>query len=76
MRFICEIRVIFLFFFLTVSWTSIAQNQTLRFDHIGIEEGLSAESVSTILQDTKGYIWFGTWDGLNKYDGYSFTKYR
>jgi ligand-binding sensor domain-containing protein len=55
---------------------STAQNESLRFEHIGIEEGLSNENVTQILQDSKGYIWFGTFDGLNKYDGYSFTKYR
>jgi ligand-binding sensor domain-containing protein/signal transduction histidine kinase len=53
-----------------------AQNENLRFEHIGIEEGLSNENVTQIFQDSKGYIWFGTFDGLNKYDGYSFTKYR
>lgn len=52
------------------------QNEILRFEHLGVEEGLSNESVTSILQDSKGYIWVGTTDGLNKYDGYSFTKYR
>ena len=60
----------------SVTQNSIAQNESLRFEHIGIEEGLSGETVSAIMQDSKGYIWFGTWDGLNKYDGYTFTKYR
>ena len=55
---------------------SIAQNEPLRFEHIGIEEGLSNNNVTAILQDRKGYIWFGTMDGLNKYDGYSFTRYQ
>ena len=55
---------------------AIAQNESLRFEHIGIEEGLSNENVTAILQDRKGYIWFGTADGLNKYDGYTFTKYQ
>ena len=48
----------------------------MHFEHIGIEEGLSNNNVTAILQDSKGYIWFGTMDGLNKYDGYSFTKYQ
>src|SRR6476469_11044389 len=58
------------------SWHSSAQNEGLRFEHIGIEEGLSHDNITPILQDSKGYIWIGTVDGLNKYDGYSFTKYR
>ncbi len=50
--------------------------QNLRFEHIGTEEGLSNAETTAILQDSKGYIWIGTMDGLNKYDGYTFTKYR
>jgi ligand-binding sensor domain-containing protein len=53
-----------------------AQNEGLRFEHIGLEEGLSNETVTTILQDKKGFLWFGTFDGLFKYDGYSFIKYQ
>ncbi len=54
----------------------LGQNQSLRFDHIGIEEGLLNENVTAILQDSKGFMWFGTFDGLYKYDAYSFTKYQ
>ena len=62
--------------FVSFNKKSNAQNERLRFEHIGIEEGLSNENVTQIFQDSKGYIWIGTFDGLNKYDGYSFTKYR
>ena len=41
-----------------------------------MQQGLSSNNVTNILQDSKGYIWIGTEDGLNKYDGYSFTKYK
>ena len=55
---------------------SNAQNESLRFESIGFEQGL-ANNITSILQDSKGYIWIGTdGDGLVKYDGYSFTKYR
>ena len=69
-------RLFAIIFFFCAGIKCISQIESLRFEHLGIEEGLSAESISAILQDTKGYIWFGTWDGLNKYDGYTFTKYR
>ena len=62
--------------FLSFSTNTNAQIESLRFEHLGIEEGLSNENVTQIFQDSKGYIWIGTFDGLNKYDGYSFTKYR
>jgi signal transduction histidine kinase/ligand-binding sensor domain-containing protein len=48
----------------------------LRFERIGIEDGLSHSAVWHILQDSEGYMWFGTQDGLNRYDGHSFTVYR
>lgn len=51
-------------------------NCVIRFDHINIEQGLSQSSVHAILQDSRGYLWFGTSDGLNRYDGYSFTIYK
>ncbi|HSB02059.1 MAG TPA: two-component regulator propeller domain-containing protein, partial [Anaerolineales bacterium] len=48
----------------------------LRFDHIGSEQGLSQSSVRVILQDRLGFLWFGTEDGLNRYDGYTFKTYK
>ncbi len=53
-----------------------AQYQYLQFDHIGIEQGLSHSNVICMLQDSRGFMWFGTWDGLNKYDGYSIKVYK
>ncbi|MBC7865325.1 MAG: hypothetical protein IAF38_20285 [Bacteroidia bacterium] len=44
-------------------------SQTVRFRHLTVEEGLSQNAVTAILQDKKGFIWVGTFDGLNKYDG-------
>ena len=54
----------------------LAQNQPVKFERIGLEQGLSQNSVRCILQDRKGFLWFGTEDGLNKYDGYRFTVYK
>ncbi|MGB8983588.1 MAG: two-component regulator propeller domain-containing protein, partial [Anaerolineales bacterium] len=51
-------------------------NCVLRFDHIGIEQGLSQSSVRVIFQDSRGFLWFGTEDGLNRYDGYTFKIYK
>lgn len=51
-------------------------NPSIRFERIGIKDGLSHSSVTTILQDSQGYIWLGTEDGLNRHDGYSFRVYR
>ena len=76
MKLLSKYCILFLTLIFGLKQDCIAQSGDLRFEHIGIEEGLSGENVSAIMQDRKGYIWFGTWDGLNKYDGYTFTKYR
>src|SRR5689334_5207151 len=44
--------------------------------YIGIEHGLSNNAVTTIYQDRQGFMWFGTYDGLNRYDGYGFEVFR
>jgi signal transduction histidine kinase/ligand-binding sensor domain-containing protein len=51
-------------------------DQPIRFERISLEEGLSQSSIYCILQDSRGFLWFGTEDGLNKYDGYTFSVYR
>ena len=61
-----------------VSTTSLPQvcKCVLRFDRISIEQGLSQSSVWVIFQDSRGLLWFGTEDGLNRYDGYTFKTYK
>lgn len=48
----------------------------IKFENISIKDGLSQSSPNCIFQDSKGLIWIGTEDGLNKYDGYSFQVYK
>lgn len=48
----------------------------LQFQQINSDEGLSQNYISCLLQDDKGYMWIGTKDGLNRYDGYQFEIYR
>ncbi|HZW03763.1 MAG TPA: two-component regulator propeller domain-containing protein, partial [Anaerolineaceae bacterium] len=50
--------------------------QPVRFETIDVEDGLSQSTVWVILQDAQGFLWFGTDDGLNRYDGYAFEVYR
>lgn len=44
--------------------------------HYSTEDGLSHERVTCMLKDREGFMWFGTWDGLNRFDGHNFTTYK
>lgn len=48
----------------------------IKIQYLGIEKGLSNNAVTSIYQDRRGFIWVGTYDGLNRYDGYDFLVYR
>jgi ligand-binding sensor domain-containing protein/signal transduction histidine kinase len=50
--------------------------RSVRFERLSIEQGLSQQSVLTILQDRRGFMWFGTQAGLNRFDGYRMTVFR
>ena len=55
---------------------SAAQISDVRFRHISNEQGLSNSTILCTFQDSRGFIWFGTRDGLNRYDGVKVTIYR
>jgi ligand-binding sensor domain-containing protein/signal transduction histidine kinase len=54
----------------------LALKENLRFQRLSVKDGLSQNTVKCIIQDSRGFIWFGTSDGLNRYDGSTFHKYR
>lgn len=56
--------------------SAFAQQSNVNFKHITVEEGLSQSTVKSVLKDSQGYMWFGTRDGLNRYDGYRITIYK
>lgn len=56
------------YFFFLLSLPTIGQDN-YRFGHVGIEEGLSHPDIGAIFEDSRGYLWIGTQDGLNKYNG-------
>jgi signal transduction histidine kinase/ligand-binding sensor domain-containing protein/DNA-binding response OmpR family regulator len=66
-----------LFFILLTVGTSWAQKNTaVSFKHLTTNEGLSQSTVTSIIQDDQGFMWFATQDGLNKYDGKSLRVYK
>jgi len=64
-----------LFIILLFNSNVISQSH-IAFSHLTVEDGLSQSSVTCILQDSKGFMWLGTQDGLNKYDGYTFKIFK
>jgi signal transduction histidine kinase/ligand-binding sensor domain-containing protein len=70
------VRAVLLLIFLLPLLPLSAQPADLKFDHIGLEHGLSQSTVYAVTQDAQGFIWFGTQDGLNRYDGYSIKIFK
>ena len=58
------------------SCVAYSQYNSVQFEHLSVNDGLSQLSVVSIYQDTEGFLWFGTRNGLNKYDGYNFHIFR
>src|SRR5690606_13256846 len=54
----------------------LTQPREPRFKTYSTESGLSHNGVACIIEDAEGFIWFGTWDGLNRYDGNDFVVYK
>ena len=70
-------KVIFIVSALFFSEVICAYNsETITFSHISINDGLSQNTVFSITQDKSDNMWFATYDGVNRYDGYEFTVYR
>lgn len=74
-----KIFIILISLILLIANLSLAKDYkefVVKFSNISIEDGLSQSSVYSVFQDEYGFIWFGTEDGLNRYNGYDFTVYR
>ena len=50
--------------------------EPIRFSNLSLDDGLSQSTVYAVAQDARGFMWLGTEDGLNRFDGYGFTTYR
>ena len=68
-------RLLFQICIFLITFTVNAQYH-FSFSHYTSDNGLSQNSITAIIKDQKGYLWFGTRDGLNKFDGYNFTLYN
>ena len=61
---------------LSLSEKVYAKELNTEFEQVTVNDGLSQSCIFDIIQDSQGFMWFGTQDGLNKYDGYHFTTYK
>ena len=66
-----KITLLILLFFVGIYYP-----QELKFQQLTVENGLSNNQVFAVIQDRNGFMWFGTNDGLNRYDGYNFKVFR
>jgi ligand-binding sensor domain-containing protein/signal transduction histidine kinase len=62
-----------IFLFITIAYS---QPHRLQFKHLTPDEGLSSSTITCIIQDHKGFMWIGTYNGLNRYDGINFDHFR
>ncbi|MBI9113014.1 hybrid sensor histidine kinase/response regulator [Maridesulfovibrio ferrireducens] len=65
----CIVAVLSFCFLLWGAFPASAFQEELRFERLSLDQGLSQSSILCMLQDSKGFLWFGTYDGLNRYDG-------
>lgn len=67
-------KQILVYYILFVGFLSMHAQQ-LQFNSLTVKEGLSQHDVSSILQDSEGFVWIGTYDGLNRFDGYTIENF-
>ena len=69
-------RIFILLGFILTAHTAIAQPLSIRFQHLSVEQGLSANLLYAITQDNRGFMWLGTNEGLNRFDGKNVEVFR
>ncbi|HEY4110887.1 hybrid sensor histidine kinase/response regulator transcription factor [Puia sp.] len=71
-----NLKCLLCFFFLFAAGGLLGQPQEYLFSHLTVTGGLSNNHITGIYKDARGFMWFGTVSGLNRYDGYQFRQYR
>src|SRR5215207_1845923 len=63
-------------FLLACAYCPAGLGQEIAFKTYSVNDGLVANPIHRIFQDSKGFIWIATWEGLSKYDGHKFTNFN
>jgi len=71
-----NMKKLLLILLILISTNIVTAQYQFSFSHYTSDNGLSQNSITAMMKDSKGYMWFGTRDGLNKFDGYNFTLYN
>ncbi len=71
-----KVKIGLILLLLVNSISLFSQRSNIKFKHLSIQDGLSQSTVNCIFQDEQGFMWFGTQDGLNKYDGFQFINFK
>ena len=69
-------RIFIVLWYLTLVFPLFGQRDIISFERISDQQGISQSTVTCIYQGRRGFIWFGTYDGLNRYDGQHFKIYK
>ena len=71
-----KLSIILLFIFIFSCTFKVQALDNIQFQRMTVEDGLSQSTINAIIQDSKGYIWIGTNDGLDRYDGHEIKSYN
>lgn len=69
-------KILHVVVFILVEVVSASGQPKYKVEFYTTEQGLSHQAVTTLLKDREGFMWFGTWDGINRFDGHSFLAHK
>src|SRR5690349_21744071 len=75
MKVTCKQIIQFVAFCLLIA-SDITAQPKCKVEYYSTEQGLSHQAVTAIIKDRQGFIWFGSWNGINRFDGHSFKSYQ
>src|SRR3954469_3338662 len=69
-------RLVYVFSFCWLFIGTVQAQPKYRIEQYATEQGLSHRRVNCMMKDQEGFMWFGTWDGINRFDGHAFVSFK